>query len=64
MRNGLLAALAITFVTATLVETADAKSRASCTRIVKGKDKYLTPGGRCGEECRTAIDLCVHGKKV
>ena len=64
MRNLLLAALATTFVTTTLVETADAKSRASCTKIVKGKEKYLTPGGRCGEECRAAIDLCVKGRKI
>ena len=64
MRNLLLAALAITFVTTTLIETAQAKSRTACTKIVKAKDQYLTPGGRCGEECRDAINRCVKGKKI
>ena len=64
MRNLFLAALAITFATAALVDTAQAKSKATCTKMVKAKDQYLTPGGRCGEECRAAIDMCVKGKKI
>jgi len=63
LRKLLLAALAIVFATTALVETAHAKSKASCTKMVKAKEKYLTPGGRCGDECRTAIDLCVKNKK-
>jgi hypothetical protein len=64
LRNLLLAALAILFATTALVENAHAKSRATCTRLVKAKPDYLTPGGRCGEECRAAINLCVKGKKI
>jgi hypothetical protein len=60
----LLAALAITFATTALVDTASAKSRSACTKTVKAKPDYMTPGGRCGEECRTAIDMCVKGKKI
>lgn len=64
MRNLLLAALALTVVTAASVGIAEAKSKAACTKSVKGMEKYLTPGGRCGEECRAAIDMCVKGKKI
>ena len=64
LRNLFLGLLAITVATITLAEPAAAKSRAACTKTVKGMDKYLTPGGRCGEECRAAIDLCVKGKKI
>lgn len=64
MRKILFAALAMTFATTALVDTASAKSRSTCTKMVKAKEKYLTPGGRCGEDCRAAIDLCVKGKKI
>jgi hypothetical protein len=64
LRKLLLVALAIMFATTAWVETAQAKSRATCTRLVKAKEQYLTPGGRCGEECRAAIDLCVKGRKI
>jgi hypothetical protein len=47
-----------------LPETALAKSKASCTKMVKAKDQYLTPGGRCGEDCRAAIDKCIKGQKI
>jgi hypothetical protein len=32
--------------------------------LVKAKPDYLTPGGRCGEDCRAAIDKSVKGKKI
>jgi hypothetical protein len=64
LRIFLLAALAMAFTTTTLVEPAEAKSRAACTRTVKAKEQYLTAGGRCGDNCRAAIDRCVKGRKV
>ena len=64
MRILLLVALAAAFASSALVAPAEAKSRAACTKTVKSMEKYLTPGGRCGEDCRAAIDLCVKGKKI
>ena len=63
MRALFLATL-IAFSTAAVIDTAQAKSKAACTKIVKSKEKYLTAGGRCGEECRTAISMCVRGKRI
>ena len=59
-----LARIPTVFAMTTLVEPTQAKSRASCTRMIKAKEEYLTPGGRCGENCRAAIDKCVKGQKV
>jgi hypothetical protein len=64
VRHLLLAALAVTFVSATLVAPAEAKSRSTCTKQVKAKEQYLTPGGRCGGDCQAAISACMKGKKV
>ena len=64
MRKLVLVTLAVMFATTALVETASAKSKAACTKQVKAKEQYLTPGGRCGEDCRAAIDKCVKGQKI
>jgi hypothetical protein len=64
LRKLVLVTLAIMFATTALVETASAKTKAACTKEVKAKDQYLTPGGRCGEECRVAINKCVKGAKI
>ena len=54
----------VVFVTIGMAGIAEAKSKAACTRLVKAKTEYLTAGGRCGEDCRTAIDKCVKGQKI
>ena len=63
MRKLVWVTLAVAFATGSLVESASAKSRTACTKEVKSKEQYLTPGGRCGENCRAAIELCVKNKK-
>ena len=64
LRKLLFVVLALGVTLTLLPEAAQAKSRAACTKMVKGKDQYLTPGGRCGEDCRVAIDKCVKGQKI
>ena len=64
LRKLLFAVLALGLTTALVPQAAHAKSKAACTKIVKAKEQYLTPGGRCGEDCRAAIDKCVKGQKI
>ena len=60
----MLGALAIVFATSMWVGTAEAKSKAACTKIVTSKPDLMTAGGRCGEMCREAISRCTKGKPV
>ena len=64
LRKLLFTALTLSVAMTLLPEAAQAKSKAACTKMVKAKDQYLTPGGRCGEDCRAAIDKCVKGQKI